>query len=441
MAAGAADWYRGARGEIDVLSDDSSTAAGVLRRIQEARSIFAEAGIPMEHRPLRVFVFSSGAEYRRYRDEAGSQGFYHSGDEHDYIALRRGDDVGRSAFHEFVHSVLQHSGVGFPAWFEEGTADFYSNVAVTGTHLIIGNRIRTHITMLNGGWLNATKFAAVTHRSPEYSDPELARMFYAQSWALVHMLNLAPQYRGRLASFIEHVNDADAFQQAFGRTLEEALTDLRTYLPRMSPVTLDAPRVEAAPSAPTKLPAIDALLARADLAFNVDRVELARELIDKAVRVAPEAPATLAALGTLAMVENRPADARRYLERAIAQDTRNAAALFELAMLERDVGAPPQRVDELLRKVIAVNPQFGEARFLLGSHASDAGAYEIAVEHLTIAAHALARRSFVWHALGFAQWKLGRNREAAVSAYRARATAASEAEEQAAITLAEAVRP
>jgi len=88
-----------------------------------------------------------------------------------------------------------------------------------------------------------------------------------------------------------------------------------------------------------------------------------------------------------------------------------------------------------------VNPDLGEARVLLGSHAADAGKYDVAVQHLAVAARVLPRRSFVWHALGYAQWKMGRNQEAAISAYRARATAVNDAEEHAAMALAEAVRP
>jgi tetratricopeptide (TPR) repeat protein len=114
--------------------------------------------------------------------------------------------------------------------------------------------------------------------------------------------------------------------------------------------------------------------------------------------------------------------------------------LFEYAMLSRDTGAPRSRVDELLRRVVAVDPDFGEARFLLGSHLSDDGRWEDAVEHLQIAVRVLPRRSYVWHALGFAQWKLGRARDAGISAHRALATAQTSAEEQAAVALAAVVR-
>jgi tetratricopeptide (TPR) repeat protein len=194
------------------------------------------------------------------------------------------------------------------------------------------------------------------------------------------------------------------------------------------------------PTPPARLSAVESLLACADLALHADRPDTARGLFEKAARSAPDSPEATAGLGTLAMVEGRPDEARRHLERAIALGIQDASAHFELAMLARDSRAPRERVDELLRRVIAVNPDFGEAQFLLGSHASDDGRYAEAVERLIVAARLTPRRSYVWHALGFAQWKLGHNDDAAIAAYRARATASTEAEEQAAATLAEAVR-
>ena len=48
------------------------------------------------------------------------------------------------------------------------------------------------------------------------------------------------------------------------------------------------------------------------------------------------------------MTQNRPGDARRYLEKAIQLDDKDATILFEYALLERDAGAGNQRVRELL---------------------------------------------------------------------------------------------
>jgi tetratricopeptide (TPR) repeat protein len=285
----------------------------------------------------------------------------------------------------------------------------------------------------------------VSPRSRDYNEREHAGIFYAQSWALVPMLNLAPEYRESLPKFLELLLDsrpaAEAFQTAFGRTLDKALADLSGYVNRMRSTTVGFARGEAAaPPVVSRVAPVTALLLRADLALHVDRASIARGLFQKAARDFSDSPEAIAGLGTLAMSEGRWEDARRHLERAIQSLPAGADLLFEYAMLERDTGASQARVDELLRRVIAADAQHGEAQFLLGSHASDDGRWEEAARHLEQAARVLPRRSFVWHALGLAQWKLGRAREAGVSAHRASATAATDAEEQMASTLAELVR-
>jgi tetratricopeptide (TPR) repeat protein len=420
-----ADWYSATTPKIEVYSDGGAvTARDLLNKIEQIRAIFREANVGDRAMPLRIFVFSSAAEYRSYHDDAVSQGFYRSGEERDYIALRAGPELPRSAFHEYVHALLQHSAAGLPVWFEEGAADFYSNLELTKGRVVVGQSIPGHVAVLKDArWFPADQLTAVTHHSPEFADRNRAGVFYAESWALVHMLNLAPQYRDGLPRFAELITDprtaADAFRTAFGRDMDQALADLRGYLTKIHSVSLEVARLETAvPTAPVRLSPAESLLARGDLALHVDRLDTARELFEKAARGAPDSPEAEAGLGS-----------------------RDASAHFELAMLARDSGAPRERVDELLHRVIAVNPDFAEAQFLLGSHASDDGHYEVAVERLVIAARLTPRRSYVWHALGFAQWKLGRNDDAAISAYRARATASTDAEEQAAITLAEAVRP
>src|SRR5262249_47575279 len=146
------------------------------------------------------------------------------------------------------------------------------------------------------------------------------------------------------------------------------------------------------------------------------RNALARTLFGQAARNRPDSPAAAAGLGALALAEGRKEDARRSLERAIALGSRDAGTYFELASLERETGAPRKRVDELLRRTIALNRNFAEAHFLLGVRATDDGEYAAAIEHLREAVRILPRQSYFWHALGYAQAKLGRREEAVESA-------------------------
>ena len=70
--------------------------------------------------------------------------------------------------------------------------------------------------------LDLPTLTAVDHLSPYYNERGKTGIFYAQSWALIHMLNFAPEYRAGVANFVEMIlggEDAvNAFRQAFGKT-------------------------------------------------------------------------------------------------------------------------------------------------------------------------------------------------------------------------------
>jgi tetratricopeptide (TPR) repeat protein len=142
----------------------------------------------------------------------------------------------------------------------------------------------------------------------------------------------------------------------------------------------------------------------------------------------------------LAMTQNRPGDARRYLEKAIQLDNKDAAILFEYALLERDAGAGTDRVRELLEKVVALNPSFGEAQLLLGVRATDDRRFDAAVTYLHDAARLLPRQSYVWHALAYAEQKRGHYPEALDAAQRAVRTASTDDQEHMAEALRDALR-
>jgi tetratricopeptide (TPR) repeat protein len=142
----------------------------------------------------------------------------------------------------------------------------------------------------------------------------------------------------------------------------------------------------------------------------------------------------------LAMTQNRPGDARRHLERALQLDDKDSTILFEYALLERDAGAGTERVRDLLEKVVRLNPNFGEAQLLLGVRATDDRRYDAAVTYLRDAARLLPRQSYVWHALAYAQQKLGNYPEALDAAQRAVRTASTDDQEHAAEALRDALR-
>src|SRR6266853_515776 len=75
----------------------------------------------------------------------------------------------RVVVHEYIHLLLNHGTAPLPLWFEEGTAEFYSNLEFTRGRLLAGMPIAEHAATLDSGeWLTAAELAAVTRTSRVY---------------------------------------------------------------------------------------------------------------------------------------------------------------------------------------------------------------------------------------------------------------------------------
>jgi tetratricopeptide (TPR) repeat protein len=440
-----ADWLRIGTPQIEILTDSGERAGkATLSRLEQIRGVF----VTRDNRPLplRVFLFASENEFRSYTDKAITGGFYQGGAERDFIVLHSGTGLTRAVTHEYIHLIMDRSVGPLPLWFEEGTAELYSNLDFQRGSMIAGEPIQEHLSTLAAQrWLVADQLMAATQRSPLYNEQTLAGVFYAESWALMHMLNLAPAWRDRMPRFAELLASGqdgnEVFAEVFGKTMEQALVELRGYVGRLRGARVEAPlERETVAITVDSLKRIEATLARADLALNVRHLESARDLFESAKKLYPDSADAEAGMGALALAEDKRDEARVHLERAIAMGARDAGTYFQLAMLERDAHASAARVTDLLNRAIDLDPNFGEAHFLLGLQATDDGEYEMAIDHLRAAARALPRRSYVWHALGYAEAMVGRVTEARISASRAARTARTQQEESMADALLDSLR-
>lgn len=445
----ASDWIRVASPDVEVLTDAGErTGRRLHSRFEQIHDVFLKGllpGVGGRTWPVRAFAFASLDEFDSYRDARRVDGFYTNGAERGYIALYAGGDASRVAFHEYVHLVLNHSAVRLPLWFEEGTAEFYSTLEIDASQLRVGLPIDSHVNLLSGvRWLTAAELAAVNTESSHYRESERAGIFYAESWALVHMLNQSPAWREGMRRFFQLLGEErppdEAFRVAFQRPMKDALAELPAYLRSMRSAVLKA-TIES-PSKPqvTALTRVDAALERGDLALTVHRALLARSLLEKL----PESPEALAGLARVEISQGHLKEARQGFERAIGLGSRDATMYFEYAMLERDSEAAPQRVRALLEKSAVMNPDLADAQYLLGVEKTDEGSYPAAIDHLRQAVRVLPRRSDYWHALAYAQSKQGDRENALQSARRAVATSETEAQMQnaeAMVLLAESEAP
>ena len=155
-----------------------------------------------------MVLFDSEKEFREYAPGQTTAGLYQSGLEHDYIVTYSSGELPRVVTHEFVHFLLHQTPAPLPRWFEEGTAELYSNAQINSKRVRIGKELEAHMNLLLARpWLTAKQLAAerpAEASSSQEDQDQAENMFYAESWALVHMLNLSPELPRPYAA-IRHV--------------------------------------------------------------------------------------------------------------------------------------------------------------------------------------------------------------------------------------------
>ncbi len=431
-------WWKVASGPITVITDGGERAGReALEKLDLARRVFAGLGsTPGAPLPVEAFALTSEARFRAVRPGESVQGFYQSAAERDYIVLFMGaQDASRVAFHEYVHLVLNHTAGPLPQWLEEGLAEFHSTLEASGGKVRLGKAIGNHLRLLAARpWLSGDEIARVTKQSPHFDEASRAGIFYAQSWAMVHMLRLHESYRGGFPGFLAAVSAGEpqvaALQKAYAKSFPEVIVDLKAYLDRkMLPVvdyTVDLEDRAAVDAHEMADPEGD--LAYAGLANQCGRPEEAEKVYRKYRRAKPDSARLATALGMIELAAKRYDAARAYFEQAIAFPDAGAEAYFEYAMLLRDTGESRESTRRYLELAVQKNPRHAEAQFLLGVGYAGENRHAEAVRHLEQAAAVFPRQSYFWHALAVSYRALGRMDQALPAARRA-LDAASTAEQ------------
>ena len=194
---------------------------------EQVRSFFNQAaplGNNASEFPVRIIVFRSEKQYRPYSASSVAFAYYTASRTRDYIVLQDAEaEHFPAAIHEYMHLMAHRAGFNFPVWLNEGWADLYSTLKPMGKKSMIGDLIPGHVqTLAREKWLDLETLTSVNQRSPEYNEKNRVGIFYAESWALVHMLYLAPDYQTKFNAFVNAIlrgqSVAEACQTAYGRS-------------------------------------------------------------------------------------------------------------------------------------------------------------------------------------------------------------------------------
>src|SRR3954452_8935587 len=202
-----------------------------LETFERVRSFFLDNS-PSKHAPdtpVRIIAFKSEREFEPYRPNDGAFAYYQRSRKRDYIVMQDlSPEHYRAAVHEYTHLIVEHSGLKLPIWLNEGLADLYSSMEPKGNQTMVGRPIEGHLIVLgNEKWLDLALLTSVRQDSPYYNERTKMQIFYAESWALTHMLALGKDYQAGFGRFLSSASagaDAEAsFRAIYGKTLAQVM--------------------------------------------------------------------------------------------------------------------------------------------------------------------------------------------------------------------------
>jgi tetratricopeptide (TPR) repeat protein len=347
-------------------------AIAYFERIRHFFITATNSNLPPER--TTIIAFNSDKDYAPYRPNEFSIAFYLNGNNRDYIVMgRTSADARGIAVHEYVHLLVKHSGVEMPIWLNEGLAELYSTLTPIGNKARIGDVITDRLRYLrHKRLLPLEELTGAGRDSPHYNEKNRVGVFYSQSWALTHMVSLSDDYRERSSLFVTELANgvpaAEAFQNVYGKTLQQVQQDLRSYVDgsRFMAAVFDV-KLEKSDEDFLVAPAgdLETRLVLAELHAG-RRQDQARQVYEDLLQAYPQAPKVYEGLGYLLLRENRLEEAKGQFAEAVRLNSENAKLYLDYAALLRQDGAPNSEVIPLYEKAVQLDDERQEARLYLG---------------------------------------------------------------------------
>jgi tetratricopeptide (TPR) repeat protein len=309
-------------------------------------------------------------------------GYFMQAADKNYILLRLDAEFEHpyaSVYHEYTHLHFSNDAEWLPLWLNEGLAEFFQNTEIRDKQVVIGEASPDDILFLRQNSLIALPVLfRVDAKSPYYHEEQKGSVFYAESWALTHMLMLND--RKMLTNHVSeymimlsrHEDPVGAAEKAFGDLgkLQKALSE---YIGRRmySDLILNsaaAPVDESGYKFRTLTP-VEYDAVHADVLAYVQRVDDSRALLDEILKADPNNAQAHETLGFLAFGEGHLDEAEKDYAEAVKLDSQSYLAHYYFAAfaMQRAGSADDEAIEASLRTAIKLNPRFAPAYERLAS--------------------------------------------------------------------------
>ena len=383
------DWYRIDTPDFELLSDlqppDAQALADRLTRFRLAvRSVLREQYWPGP--PVRIIAFRDPRDFRRVFSLGRISGFTLSSISRYTLAFgpdgRRGyASRALTAFHEYTHYLLHNrQPMHYPAWYEEGYANFLSTVQTTRDGVVVGHvppieRRRMARSRLTVAELLNERFLTDWKRR-DLED------IYLKAWLLVHMLqhgHLAglPPFHERVPEMLAMIDagtpSAAAVEASLGMDLPAVERLLGAYSGRALPTrVLDVDVEHETPLDVQPVTPTESRQALADAALATNNNGYASQLYRQVLK---ENPDDIDALVGLSAATDDPERSLEAVRRALSLDANHPGANIRMAQISAG-GCDQETLDRCFsifrktagfyRRAVRSDPDSVEAAFGLG---------------------------------------------------------------------------
>ncbi|MEO6334413.1 MAG: tetratricopeptide repeat protein, partial [Pyrinomonadaceae bacterium] len=348
--------------------------------------------------PTNVVVFKSDSSYKPFKPKRADgkldnfvAGYFQSGEDVNYITLStEGTDADTygTIFHEYVHFIINTNfgKADVPPWFNEGLAEYYQTFEIEEDQKVkLGLPQGNHLALLQqNSLIPLGTFFKIGNRALAENANHSRSIFYAQAWALIHYLvqNGKDESMGKFLTMSLSGKPAEqSFKDAFGIDYAQMEKDLRKYVAQSSykyhALTFKNKLIFDGEMRAAPLTDADSNAYLGDLLYHVHRVDDAEPFLRTALSLQPSLSMANASMGMVKISQRKFAEAKGFLEKAIAGDPKNHIAFYEYAFLLSREGrdefgyvhkfdaATAVKMREMLRKAIALNPAYTESYELL----------------------------------------------------------------------------
>ena len=425
----------------------ADSARSTLAYFEQLRAFFlSQASLKADNRPpVRIIAFRSVEEYNSYRIRSTAAAYYIGTESRDYIVMPAltGEHF-NVAGHEYAHFLIHATGLGLPAWLNEGLSDVFSTVRIGEHNSSIGADLPARSRLLRSrAWMPLQDLLAVQADSPLRNDRNREALFYSQCWALAHMLMLSPDYSPHFPAFVSALStglsSSKALTTVYGKSTDAVDRDLRVYAANHSfrPVPLPGVAVPPMAAQTYDLPAIASRSMLADLVGASGDLVRSESLYRELARESPASAEFPAALGSIALRMGDRERARREWERSIELGIADPALCYQYAVLAQDAGLADTQIRAALERAVLLKPDFDDAHYLLALTEKRSGDYEAALAHFQAMRDISPKRAYAyWSALSDALLETGRREKARAAALLAGEHAATPRERALAAQLA-----